>query len=124
MASKKNTICIDFDGVISKYDKWMGKGVFGEVLPGAKEYISRLKEEEWIIIIHTTRSEKELIIEYLKNNGISFDYINYNPENVLQGCSHRKPLATVYLDDRGLTFDGNWEESYNRIKNFEVWYRR
>lgn len=118
------TICIDFDGVIAEYSKWKGKGFFGNPLPVAKEKISLLKEQGWKIIIHTTRSETDLIKSYLISHRIPFDYINHNPENIDQGCNLGKPLATVYLDDRAVCFDGDWDKAFNKIKTFEVWYRK
>ena len=113
------TICIDFDGVIAEYKKFEGKGIFGEIIQGAKENICKLKDEGWIIIIYTTRSETDLIYEYLINNGISPDYINYNPKNSELGLNLGKPIADIYLDDRAINFDGRWDLTFDKIKNFK-----
>ncbi len=56
---------------------------------------------------------------YARNN-IPFDEINYNsdnPENTNKG----KPIADVYLDDRVVTFTGNWDQSYQDILVFKPW---
>lgn len=118
------TICIDFDGVIADYSKYNGKGFFGNPLPGAVKKIRELKEQGWTIIIYTTRSETHQLKEYLDLHRILYDYINYNPENIDQGCNMGKPLATVYLDDRAINFDGDWDKAFNKISDFEVWYRK
>lgn len=121
---KKKTICIDFDGVISSYFSWQGRGKFGDILPGCKEAMLRLKAEGWVIIIYTTRSELDLIGKYLYDGGIIFDSINYNPENAELGCNLGKPLADVYLDDRGVCFTGSWEKALADILSFEPWYKK
>lgn len=124
MSKKKNrVICIDFDGVIAKYDTWQGKGIFGEPLPDARKFIRKLKKEGWKIIVHTTRLEIYLIQKYLVDYGIPFDHINYNPENIKRYCHPNKPLADVYLDDRAVNFDGDWENAYQRIICFRPWYK-
>ena len=114
------TICIDIDGTITHYVEWQGEIVFGEVLPKAVNYIRKLKEDGNFIIIYTTRANSEIIAEFLNGHGIPFDSINenpYQPENAKGG----KPLADVYIDDRNIPFDGNWETTYQKINNFQTW---
>ena len=55
-----------------------------------------------------------------KGVGVPFDEINYNKDNP-PGSNKGKPLADVYIDDRGLTFRGDWKASYNDIINFTPW---
>lgn len=118
------TLCVDFDGVIASYKHWEGKGVFGEPLPNVAEALEKLQSLGWIIIIHTTRSETHLIEKYLNNHKILYNFINYNPENIHQGLNMGKPLADVYLDDRGLTFEGRWLDVVDKIINFQPWFRK
>lgn len=114
------TICIDFDGVISNYKGYKGWGIFEEPVSGASEKINQLKEDGWKIIIFTTRSETKLIADYCKAHNILFDEINRNSDNHPY-TNMGKPHADVYLDDRAINFSGNWEESYNNIRNFKPW---
>jgi adenylylsulfate kinase len=124
MAAEQKTLAVDFDGVIASYDVWKGKGNFGEPIDGVHKYIQKLRNLGWRIVIHTTRLETHQVKEYLDRHGIQYDYINHNPENIEQQAHPCKPLATVYLDDRGLTFNGDWERAFNNIIDFEVWYRK
>jgi hypothetical protein len=117
------TIAIDFDGVINAYSGFKGKGVFENPVQGAKDFINRLRSEGWSIIIHTTRSEEKDIENYLNLNGIEFDYINFNPDSIKYDCSTKKPLADVYLDDRGIRFNGDWVEAYEKINSSKEWWR-
>lgn len=117
------TICIDIDGTICTYSGWRGSDKFGEVLPDAAESILRLHEDGWFVIIFSTRSDKIEVEKFLRSNNIFFDAVNENPhqpENALGG----KPIADVYLDDRAVTFRGNWEEAYSEVVNFVPWERK
>ena len=124
MSENSRTICIDFDGVIAKYDVWKGSGKFGEPIEGVQATMERLKEEGWTIIIHTTRGETALIERYLEKHNIPYHHINYNPSNFFLNCSDQKPLADVYLDDRAIQFNGDWKEAYEQIAEFKPWYKR
>ena len=114
------TICIDIDDTICRYDGWHGSDHFGKVIPGAKDSIRKLHEKGWYIIMFTTRSNRESIRKFLEAKDIYFDAINENPhqpENALGG----KPIADVYLDDKAITFKGDWPLAYKEIINFTPW---
>lgn len=120
MFKNGKTICIDFDGVINNYKGYKGWGVFEEIVPGADKGIQSLKESGWTIIIFTTREETKLIADYCDDNGIPFDEINRNSRNH-PFTNMGKPLADIYLDDRGITFEGNWEDILPKINSFKPW---
>jgi predicted HAD superfamily phosphohydrolase YqeG len=118
------TIAIDFDATITDYKKFQGKCIFDSPLEGARESIQKLKEKGWLIIIYTTRAESFAIREYLEKFGIPFDYINHNPYNAKFDCSLVKPKADVYLDDRAITFTGDWRKALEEIENFAEWWKK
>lgn len=117
------TICIDIDGTLVHYEAWCGEKYFGEVLPYAKEIIMRLHNEGWFIIIYTTRSNKDIVARFLNESSIYFDAINENPDQP-NNAKGGKPLADIYLDDRALTFTGDWQQTYRDIQNFVPWEER
>ncbi len=122
--AKRKTICIDFDGVIHDYSKgWRGIDVYDKPLDGAKEGLQALKDAGWIIIIYTTRNDTPKLREFLDSNGLVYDYINCNPNQPV-GSDKGKLIADVYLDDRGITFEGNWSDSIEKILNFETWQKK
>jgi adenylylsulfate kinase len=93
-------VCIDLDGTIAQYQDWQGETSFGEPVEGVQAVMSRLKAEGWKIIVFTTRSNTELIADYLKRNSITYDTINYNPDQP-ENATGGKPFANAYIDDRG-----------------------
>ncbi len=121
MGTLYKTLCVDFDGVICDHSEgWLGRGVFRDPIPGASAYLHKLKDLGWTIIIFTTRGEVEELTVYLNEHNIPFDHINENPNNP-PNTNEGKPIASVYLDDRGLCFRGDWEEAFNSIVNFMPW---
>lgn len=125
MGKRVFTVAIDFDGVISTYSGWKGKGVFGPPIEGVVESLKKMKELGWRIIINTTRIELHDVATYLDFNKIPFDFINHNPENVEQMLHPGKVLADVYIDDRSLTFNGVWDEKFfDEIANYKPWWRK
>jgi len=119
------TIAIDFDGVIHAYSRgWQGGQLYDPPVEGTREALTKLREKGWKIYIFSTRTNKiyhkneqptqeEQMKNYLNEHGIPFDKI----------WNFGKPMADVYLDDRALTFRGNWSEALHEIENFQVWNR-
>jgi hydroxymethylpyrimidine pyrophosphatase-like HAD family hydrolase len=109
--------CVDFDGVIADYSGgYQGMGVFGDPIPGAAESLQYLSKKGWKIVIYTGRGEKGLVSAYLNRYQIPFDAINQNVEGIHQAESMSpKPVADVYLDDRGISFNGSWDKALRDI---------
>jgi len=109
----KPNICIDLDGVIADYSKgWQGDEYFGDPIPGAKEALQKIKDKGFNIVIWTARKKKDLVKQYLNLNEIPFNSISENG----------KPPAKVYIDDRAILFEGNWDDEFiDRIIKFKRW---
>ena len=119
----KKIVCIDLDGTLAHYVEWQGEEHFGSVINGASEALLKLKQQNWLITIYTTRTNKELITNFLEVNDLVFDYINehpFQPENAIGG----KPYADAYIDDRGIQFNGDWELTINELQSFKPWEKR
>lgn len=113
-------IMIDFDGTIHKYSKgWKDGTVYDEPISGAKQFIDQLKDDGFEVVVFTSRlsvsslgqevvnEQKEMIEMWLKKYGIEVD-----------GVTAEKLPAVAYVDDRAITFDGQWSnELLKKIKS-------
>ncbi|HVI39171.1 MAG TPA: hypothetical protein VM577_00795, partial [Anaerovoracaceae bacterium] len=84
--------------------------------PYAKEAINILREAGYKIIIHSCNN-KSWIEKVLNDNDIRYDYI-WCAESVDKPTTFRndaKPVADLYIDDRGYHFRGNWEKELPEI---------
>lgn len=113
-------IAIDFDDVIyhkniinNKHNDLIDLPVFG-----SKEALDELKTEGWYIIIHSARVVNRQtfnnVESYLKKHNLYFDEIWFEKS---------KPFAAIYLDDKAITFKGNWGQSLKDIYNFKTWVK-
>ncbi len=102
------TVAVDFDGTLFESDH------LGGVVPikGAAEALRLLRSRGVRIVIHTCRTglaaaagslaeELQWIEEQLRLAAMPFDEIFLG----------EKPVATVYVDDRAVAFDGDWSKS-------------
>jgi hypothetical protein len=98
-----NTIVFDLDGTICQMSKSYPS--IGKVYPAVKPIIDRLRGMGFKIGVYTARANKERknIKEYLLNSGIDIDFVNCENKN-----RSSKPLAGIYVDDRGFRFSGRW----------------
>jgi len=117
------TACVDLDGTIASYkDGWQSEEHYGEPIPGVQEALQRLKDNGWRIIIFTTRGDNKRTSAYLKKHNIPFDYINENPDQP-PGTSD-KLIADVYIDDRGIRFNGDWAKTIDEVLAFSPWEKK
>lgn len=113
------TLCFDFDWVIHWYREWWKDWtIYDEPVPWIKELINKLFDEWYIVVINSTRAWtpewKKAIEDWLKK----YDF----PE--LQVYAE-KPIAMMYVDDRGTRFMWNCDDLYAQIISFQwTWLER
>lgn len=101
----KRTICLDFDGVLTPGHLNL------DPLPGALEFLAELHRRDWNIVIQSVRAAST-VKAWLAREGCAV------PVDVVD----RKPPAMVYLDDRGLTFTGDFDAALAAIDGFRAWW--
>src|SRR3989344_7925162 len=103
----KNPICIDFDGVIAKYEGWKGEDHYGEPIEGAKEFLEKMQSVGLKFIIFTTRDIKK-VNDWFKKYKLA------KPHKI----TNIKVPSPLYIDDRCIRFNGNFNELLEDIKDF------
>lgn len=84
-------VAIDFDGTIRDWDT-------SKPYPGVKDAINLLREGGVKVLIHSCNSHT-WIEQWCNDHNIRFDKIWTEPG---------KPVASLYIDDRGYHFKGKW----------------
>lgn len=109
----KPTAAVDFDGVCNTYTKWGGEDELYEALPGLREFFEKLSATHRIVIYSVRRP---MAIELWMRERDLWKYI--------AEVTNRKPAAVVYIDDRAIRFDGDYDKVLSAIKDFKPWHRR
>jgi hypothetical protein len=128
--SGKPIICVDFDGVIHSYDRgWQDGSIYGTAVPGFFDWLN----EAWksfTIVIYSSRSKTPKGLEEMKTWLSDQEYkwlLNKNPDTGVYpegtvSFTHEKPLAFLTIDDRALTFNGDWTVfAPNKLVTFKPW---
>lgn len=112
-SEKKFSVCLDLNGVLDTYCGW--KGEDHEELPreGAKEFLEELSRK-YRVVIHTTQPVPK-VWKWLDRHNLS-DYV--------ARVMNRKVPAVVYLDDRAIRFDGDFEEALEEIRSFRPHWKK
>jgi len=116
MAQHNLRVAVDFDGVIHRYSMgWHDGTIYDRPIEGAAASLKKLEDRGCQIVIYSTRAEGKYIngdwqegqsdkmIEWLKFYGIPYHEI-----------ASGKPLAHVYIDDRGLRFE-DWNSTMKQL---------
>jgi len=97
-------IAVDFDNTIVENEF----PEIGEPLPGAFTWLKRWKDSGATLILYTLRSNHRTYgdvltqaVEFCKERGLEFDYVNENPEQS-DWTDSPKVYADYYIDDRSL----------------------
>lgn len=108
---KPDIIAVDYDGTID----FAGFPKVGKIDEKALNTLKHLQNKGVKIILWTCRAGKYLddAVECCKRNGLVFDAVNENIDEVKKaGFESPKVLADYYIDDRGLgmyDLDKIWE---------------
>ena len=108
----KKTILIDLDGGLNDYIGNYDKDFIPPIKVGVKEFLEGLSKN-YQVKIFTTR-DKSLASKWVFENGLS---------ELIVGITNVKEPCWVYVDDRCITFDGNFEDLIDKIDNFKPYYK-
>lgn len=135
MTARKKTLCLDFDGVIHSYTSgWQGADVcIDPVTPGFVDWLMRA-DMYFTIAIFSSRSHqpggKEAMQDYVWKAISSRLDINGHPDESDYAYKlfnrllwpNEKPSAYVTIDDRALTFTGDWRDfDPMELGGFQPW---
>ncbi len=108
----KKTILIDLDGVLNEYVGNFDINFIPPIKNGAKEFLQDLSKN-YDVKLFTTRN-RLLASKWIIENGL-IDLIS-DVTNVKEPC-------WVYIDDRCITFDGNFNGLVRKIDNFKPYFK-
>lgn len=115
----KITLAIDFDGTLVDFSGgWKGVDVCGEPLPHAVETLKKFREANFKIIIYSCRTNTGLnpsmsIVRLHNEFKAHLDRLGFVYDEIFVGTG--KPIAHVYIDDRGFYFNGDWNAVYMSV---------
>src|SRR5690606_8643614 len=129
-------VCLDLDGVLNTYEGRKGEG--------AREFIEALQKLGYEVVIHSTR-EPMRIVSWMIDHGVadaveyngevytlgsfyedreSYEHITGRPASRIVRVTRTKPPAIVYIDDRAIRFDGDYNRTINMLINFRAHWER
>ncbi len=110
----KKTLMIDLDGVLNNYTKYE-ENFIPKIKEGAKEFLEKLhKSNKYELVLFTTRNY-ELSQKWLQENKI---------EQYFKEITNIKKPTSIYIDDRALKFNGNFNQTLDEIEKFTVHWKK
>jgi hypothetical protein len=136
----KPILCLDFDGVLHSYSSgWIEHDFIPDPpVPGAMQFLAEAIQH-FDVKIFSSRSNpkyeggiRAMITwtAYWARKQLTNEEPTYIANSVINALCHNKeawpttkPAAFLTIDDRALTFEGNWP-SINELKSFKPWNKR
>lgn len=122
----KPILCLDFDGVLHSYESgWKGADVIPDAaVPGAVEFLVSAVNE-FTVAIYSSRSGQEngiMAMQFWLKLNLYRAMEQGDADEVLGQIQWptEKPPALVTIDDRAITFTGEWP-SIAALKSFKPW---
>jgi len=133
---RKPILCLDFDGVIHKYDSpWAGAAVIPDgIVPGVFEALLEYHEHFTLHIFSSRSKDPEgyhAMARWLLNCAMDYygveehNKLPYDVADMLGSIEYplTKPPAMITLDDRALTFTGEWPD-VEILRAFKPWNKK
>jgi hypothetical protein len=106
------TIVLDFNGVIDDYQGWKGSATSYPPREGVEPFLAMLVTKGYRLIV-CTASNIQQVKQWI---------CRYNLDQYIEDVVNVKPPAIVYLDDRAVTFNGDFNKAYDDIVNFHTFW--
>lgn len=106
------TVALDFDGCLHPYtDGWTGHTPAAEPpSAGAVDFLVMCKSRGFDVVVFSCRARD---VDGL--NGIRAWLIEHGLAGLVADVTYEKPLAFAYVDDRAVSFRGDWIETLLQV---------
>lgn len=127
---RRQTICVDFDGVLHSYTSgWKGATVIPDPpVDGALEWLTKLTDD-FDVVVCSSRARnplgwwavrrwltRELVRYWGAHASVAWDAL------AAIRVTSRKPKAIVYVDDRAWRFDGQHWPTAQELRGHRPWH--
>ena len=114
----KNTIAIDFDGVIHKNSKGFHDGtIYDEPIEGVKKGLEYLSKSYKLVIYSCKANPNRPLVNEKTGVELMWEWLDkHNLKDYINDISYEKPNAKYYIDDKAIRFF-NWEMTMGVIKS-------
>ena len=114
----KNTIAIDFDGVIHKNSKGFHDGtVYDEPIEDVKKGLEYLSKSYKLVIYSCKANPNRPLINGKTGVELMWDWLDkHSLKDYIDDISYEKPNAKYYIDDKAIKFI-NWKMIMGAIKD-------
>ena len=88
------------------------------------QWFSKRRDVKLILWTSSKIDEITRVMEWLEKNGITFDYVNHNPEckNTAYAEFDKKPYFNILIDDRaGFDAEVDWAEIRTELRKMKEW---
>ena len=113
----KNTVAIDFDGVLHKNSKGFFDGtIYDNPIEGTREALEYLSKKFNKIIIFTCKAiSKRPLVNGKTGTKLVWEWLKkYDLEDYIFDVTAEKPVAALYIDDSAYRFD-NWSKTLKML---------
>lgn len=128
-------IAIDFHGVMEKYLGWAGEKFLGGPNEGLIDFMKEMIYNGYSFVVYSTAEIsiiKKWVNQEIPNVEVELNPIKWklkNPKDRYRKLydfieySSTKPIASVYLDDRAVRFEGKFDDALIRkIEYFKPYW--
>lgn len=116
----RRIISLDFDGVVHRFSSaWTHElEIHDGPTVGAFEFIRTAMDSGWDIHILSARVDRaeveRAVLAWFLQHGLELKYVNRLVVTSIKRGAH------VYIDDRGIRFDGTWP-ALSYLENLKTW---
>ena len=112
----RNTIAIDFDGVIHKNSKGFYDGtVYDEPVDGVKEGLEYLSKSYKLVIYSCKANPDRPLVNEETGAELIWGWLQkWNLHGYIEDVTYTKPNAKYYIDDKAIKFI-NWDETLKEV---------
>lgn len=110
--TEKQTVCVDFDGVLNQYEGWRGEDHLYEPRSSALLFLAHLSDQ-FRVVVFTTRN-CAAVRTWLERHGM-FGYV--------AEVTGLKPPALAYIDDRAICFTGDYGAVLEAVSHFKPYWQ-
>ncbi|MCQ2738797.1 MAG: HAD family hydrolase [bacterium] len=105
-------ILIDLDGVLNNYEKdKYDENFIPKMKDGAYEFLEKLSQQAELYLF--TSRNLMLSVKWLIENKL---------DSFFKDVTNVKLSSFLYIDDRAMTFNGNYQKTLQEINSFEVYW--